>query len=223
MKNYDDLQRFKEKTQTLDIAFKDMSGQTQEADQSQWAIIRQLAADEDQETLGGGQRIDLPQPQPIRGNEFDTPPQQPQVAPVASSVRGSILDSLAATPAAGEAPTAVSSLFPPAPAKPSPSATPVAPKATHVERQATTSLFPPPPPKPVEAPVAPAVVPEPAVVPAPVAVAPPPVFAAPVAPAQPAAAPSRFGALFRSRPAEPVNLSKETLLKPLLEKIALCR
>lgn len=222
MKNYDDLQRFKEKTQTLDIAFKDMSGQTQEADQSQWAIIRQLAADEDQETLGGGQRIDLPQPQPIRGNEFDAPPQQ-QIAPIASSVRGSILDSLAATPVTGEAPTVVSSLFPPAPAKPTPSVTPVAPKATHVDRQATTSLFPPPPPKTVEAPAASVVTPEPVVMPTPVAVTPPPTFASPAAPAPAAATPSRFGALFRSRPAEPANLSKETLLKPLLEKIALCR
>lgn len=226
MKNYDDLQRFKEKTQTLDIAFKDMSGQAQEADQSQWAIIRQLVADEDQETLGGGQRIDLPQPQPIRGNEFDAPPLQPQVAPVASTVRGSILDSLAATPVVGEAPAAVSSLFPPAPPASSPSVTPAAPKATHVERQATTSLFPPPPPTPVEVPVAA----EPVVAPAPVAVVPTQTFTPPAvpaqpiaAPAQPAAAPSRFGALFRSRPAAPVTLSKETLLKPLLEKIALCR
>ncbi|WP_416410711.1 cellulose biosynthesis protein BcsO [Pantoea sp. App145] len=236
MKNYDDLQRFKEKTQTLDIAFKDMSGQTQEADQSQWAIIRQLAADEDQETLGGGQRIDLPQPQPIRGNEFTAPAPQAQATPVASSVRGSILDSLAAAPVVTAAPAVAepqpaASLFPPETSLPAPSIMPVAPKATHVERQATTSLFPPPPPKPAEAPAAQvqAVVPEPApwVVPAPVApaaVAPVPAFVSPVAPApQPAAAPSRFGALFRSRPAAPANLSKDTPLKPLLEKIALCR
>ncbi|QGY27489.1 cellulose biosynthesis protein BcsO [Pantoea cypripedii] len=241
MKNYDDLQRFKEKTQTLDIAFKDMSGQTQEADRSQWAIIRQLAADEDQETLGGGQRIDLPQPQPIRGNEFSAPQAETQVTPVASSVRGSILDSLAAVPAAASAepaPAPAQSLFPPETSRPAPSITPVAPKATHVERQATTSLFPPPPPKPAEAPAAPvqAVVPEPVVAPAPrvvpapvapapAAVAPVPAFVAPVAPApQPAAAaPSRFGALFRSRPAAPTSLSKDTPLKPLLEKIALCR
>jgi hypothetical protein len=222
MKNYDDLQRFKEKTQTLDIAFKDMSGQTQEADRSQWAIIRQLAADEDQETLGGGQRIDLPQPQPIRGNEFSAPQAETQVTPVASSVRGSILDSLAAVPAAASAePAPAQSLFPPETSRPAPSIMPVAPKATHVERQAATSLFPPPPPKPAEAPAAPvqAVVPEPVVAPA------PRVVPAPVAPApQPAAAaPSRFGALFRSRPAAPTSLSKDTPLKPLLEKIALCR
>jgi hypothetical protein len=57
---------------------------------------------------------------------------------------------------------------------------------------------------------------------------PQPVFAAASAPvAAPAAVssaePGRFGALFRSRHSEPVSLSKETLLKPLLEKIALCR
>lgn len=65
--NYDDLQRFKEKTQTLDIDFKDMSGQTQEAaEHSKWALIRQLAKEEQQAPLGSGQRIDLPQPQPPR-------------------------------------------------------------------------------------------------------------------------------------------------------------
>ncbi|SUB19160.1 Uncharacterised protein [Pantoea agglomerans] len=73
--NYDDLQRFKEKTQTLDIDFKDMSGQTQEAaEHSKWALIRQLAKEEHQTPFGGGERIDLPQPQPLRGDEFTAPP-----------------------------------------------------------------------------------------------------------------------------------------------------
>lgn len=260
MKNYDDLQRFKEKTKTLDIAFKDMSGQSQEADHSQWAIIRQLGTDNVPE-LGSGQRIDLPQPQPIRGDEFTAPAQAAPatVAPVTSTPRGSILDSLAATApvesAPATSPTGVSSLFPPAPAaKPAPSVLNQAPKATHVERQATTSLFPPAPAKPAAAAVpAPAAAPafaapveaarpaapvfatpaEPArpapaptfAAPAePARPAPAPTFAAPAEPARPAAAaPSRFGSLFRSRPAEPANISKETPLKPLLEKIALCR
>lgn len=216
MKNYDDLQRFKEKTQTLDIAFKDMSGQSQEADQSQWALLRQLTTDQEPE-LGSGQRIDMPQPQPIRGDEFSAPPEPAQAVP-ASPARASLLDSLNA-PAAAQ-PESGSSLFPPAPsAKLLSSATPLAPKATLVERQAATSLFPPA--KPAAAPAA-----QPAAVaaPAPAAPAPVPTFAASVEPARPAApAPSRFGALFRSRPAEPANLSKETPLKPLLEKIALCR
>ena len=262
MKNYDDLQRFKEKTKTLDIAFKDMSGQSQEADHSQWAIIRQLANDNEPD-LGSGQRIDLPQPQPIRGNEFSAPAAPMQSAPAAissaaSSSRSSIPDSLAATaptePAPSTPPAGVSSLFPPAPAaKPAPSVISQAPKATHVERQATTSLFPPPPAKPAAAPLSasapiaavPTVTPAPAPVanpaPAPLASpiaatsaeapqatttfsAPASTFTAPVEPARPAAsAPSRFGALFRSRATEPANLSKETPLKPLLEKIALCR
>ncbi len=119
MKNYDDLQRFKEKTQTLGIAFKDMSGQLQEpAENSQWALIRQLANDDASTPFSGSQRIDLPQPQPLRGDEFRAPPVQ------AFSL--------------------------PAPAR-------------------------------------------------------------------------RFGGLFRPRHSEPVSLPKETLLKPLLEKIALCR
>ncbi|MXP59861.1 cellulose biosynthesis protein BcsO [Pantoea sp. Taur] len=258
MKNYDDLQRFKEKTKTLDIAFKDMSGQSQEADHSQWAIIRQLATDNEPE-LGSGQRIDLPQPQPIRGDEFSAPAAAPAaISPAASTSRGSILDSLAATapaePAPATSPAGVSSLFPPAPAaKPAPSVISQAPKATHVERQATTSLFPPPPAKPAAAPLSasapiaavPTVTPAPAPVanpaPAPLASpiaatsaeapqatttfsAPASTFTAPVEPARPAAsAPSRFGALFRSRATEPAHLSKETPLKPLLEKIALCR
>jgi hypothetical protein len=247
MKNYDDLQRFKEKTQTLDIAFKDMSGQSQEADNSQWAIIRQLASDKEPE-LGSGQRIDLPQPQPIRGDEFVAPAQPaPSAAtPLSGSSRGSILDSLAATAPVESTPavppTGVSSLFPPAPAaKPAPAVMTQAPKATHVERQATTSLFPPPPPKPVAAPVvepssAPiAAVPVPTPTPlpttAPRALEPAvpaalsaAIFTEPTESVRPAtAAPSRLGALFRSRPAEPAYISKETPLKPLLEKIALCR
>ncbi|MDF7649293.1 cellulose biosynthesis protein BcsO [Pantoea sp. Acro-805] len=237
MKNYDDLQRFKEKTKTLDIAFKDMSGQSQEADHSQWAIIRQLGTHNEPE-LGSGQRIDLPQPQPIRGDEFVAPAQPAAAAPLSGTTRGLILDSLAATATVESMPavppTGVSSLYPPAPAaKPAPAAIAQAPKATHVERQATTSLFPPAPAKPAAASVSvPVTAPSPvAATPAPVFAAaaeparpaPAPTFATPAEPARPASAPSRFGALFRSRPAEPAHISKETPLKPLLEKIALCR
>ncbi|TQC64312.1 cellulose biosynthesis protein BcsO [Pantoea dispersa] len=209
MKNYDDLQRFQEKTQTLDIAFKDMSGQSLEADHSQWAIIRQLATDDEPE-LGSGQRVDLPQPQPIRGDEFVAPPQALNPAPVARSEKASLLQSLAASAPAPDTETPRSALFPPASSAPTAaSVSSLAPAATHVARQAATSLFPPPP---ISAPVA-----EQAVAPAAAAPATTPAVAQP----EPAT-PSRFGALFRSRAAEPVHLSKETLLKPLLEKIALC-
>ncbi|WP_312142727.1 cellulose biosynthesis protein BcsO [Pantoea septica] len=193
MKNYDDLQRFKEKTQTLGIAFKDMSGQLQEpAENSQWALIRQLANDDASTPFSGSQRIDLPQPQPLRGDEFRAPAASPLMRQPATSepvgARSSILDSLS-----DRAPAA-------------------APRS---------SLFPPPPEAvapPAVAPVSPSPVP-PLSVPA-ASVSAPPVQAFSL----PAPAPARrFGGLFRPRHSEPVSLPKETLLKPLLEKIALCR
>ncbi|RAU31126.1 cellulose biosynthesis protein BcsO [Pantoea sp. RIT413] len=177
MKNYDDLQRFKEKTQTLDIDFKDMSGQAQSADHHQWAILRQLSTDDAPE-LGQGQRIDLPQPQPAGPEAFAAP--AIPAAPRAPAEEGaSLLSSLAATAPVREAAPGSSALFPP------PLSEPVV----------TRPAAPQPPASAV------------------------PAAAAPVAP--PASA--RFSTLFRSRPAEPAALSKETLLKPLLEKIALCR
>ncbi|WP_145339789.1 cellulose biosynthesis protein BcsO [Pantoea sp. PSNIH1] len=205
MKNYDDLQRFKEKTQTLDIDFKDMSGQAQSADHHQWAILRQLSTDDAPE-LGQGQRIDLPQPQPAGPEAFAAP--AIPAAPRAPAEEGaSLLSSLAATAPVREAAPGSSALFPP---PPPPKRAPAAmPAAALVERQRAGSLFPPPLSEPV--------------VTRPAAPQPPasavPAAAAPVAP--PASA--RFSTLFRSRPAEPAVLSKETLLKPLLEKIALCR
>ncbi|WP_190314993.1 cellulose biosynthesis protein BcsO [Pantoea sp. M_9] len=208
MKNYDDLQRFKEKTQTLDIDFKDMSGQAQSADHHQWAILRQLSTDDAPE-LGQGQRIDLPQPQPVGPEAFAAP--AIPAAPRAPAENGAaLLTSLAATAPVREAAPGSSALFPPPPPKRAPAAMPA---AALVERQRAGSLFPPPLSEPV---MARSAAPQPPASAVPVAAAP---AAAPVAP--PASA--RFSTLFRSRPAEPAVLSKETLLKPLLEKIALCR
>lgn len=206
MKNYDDLQRFKEKTQTLDIDFKDMSGQAQSADHHQWAILRQLSTDDAPE-LGQGQRIDLPQPQPAGPEAFAAP--AIPAAPRAPAEEGaSLLSSLAATAPVREAAPGSSALFPPPPPKRAPAAMPA---AALVERQRAGSLFPPPLSEPV--------VTRPAAPQAPASAMPVAAAAAPVAP--PASA--RFSTLFRSRPTEPAVLSKETLLKPLLEKIALCR
>ena len=185
-----------------------MSGQSLEADHSQWAIIRQLATDDEPE-LGSGQRVDLPQPQPIRGDEFVAPPQALNPAPVARSEKASLLQSLAASAPAPDTETPRSALFPPK-QRAYCRVRVVTGTGSHA-RSASGGhfLFPPPP---VSAPVA-----EQAVAPAAAAPATAPAVAQP----EPAT-PSRFGALFRSRAAEPVHLSKETLLKPLLEKIALC-
>ena len=181
MKNYDDLQRFKEKTQTLDIAFKDMSGQLQEpAENSQWALIRQLANEDASTPFSGSQRIDLPQPQPLRGDEFHTSAASPlSRQPV--TARSAILDSLVqGAPAA--AATGLS-LFPPPVSVPQPDAQPAPATAQPTQAHMTS----------------------------------------PAAAASRTETARRFGDLFRARRSEPVSLSKETLLKPLLEKIALCR
>lgn len=184
MKNYDDLQRFKEKTQTLDIAFKDMSGQLQEsAENSQWALIRQLANEGTSTPFSGSQRIDLPQPQPLRGDEFQAPAASPLMRQPAVATRSTLPGSLAGSAPAAAAAAPASSLFPPPVSAPQPEARPL-----------------------------------PSVVPPAQAFTPPP-----AAPAPRAETPRRFGSLFRARHSEPVSLPKETLLKPLLEKIALCR
>jgi len=209
MKNYDDLQRFKEKTQTLDIDFKDMSGQAQSADHHQWAILRQLSTDDAPE-LGQGQRIDLPQPQPA-GPEAFAAPAMPAAPRAPAEHRTSVLSQTASAPASEAAPGSSGLFPPPSPQKRAPAAMPA---AVHVERQHAGSLFPPPPPLPEPVVTRPAA-------PLPPASAVPAAAAAP-APVTPSAS-ARFSTLFRSRPVEPAVLSKETPLKPLLEKIALCR
>lgn len=192
MNNYDDLQRFKEKTQTLDIAFKDMSGQAQETSRSQWALIRQLETGHPEAPLSGEER-NVPAPVPMRAGELSASTQAPEPHPfartqTAAQPRASLLDSLAANlkPVEPEAPpanplTAASQPAPAANAHPFTAASQPAPAAnTHPTVKISNRQ-------------------------------------------EASAEPARFGALFRTRSSEPVSLSKETLLKPLLEKIALCR
>ncbi|MEJ5062265.1 cellulose biosynthesis protein BcsO [Erwinia sp. MYb375] len=65
MNSYDDLQRFKEKTQTNHIEFKDMSEQTLNSTTTNWAIIKQLLNDGAGSVLDNSQRIDRAVPQPV--------------------------------------------------------------------------------------------------------------------------------------------------------------
>lgn len=78
MKSYDDLQRFKEKTQTNHIEFKDMSEHTKNSDSADWVIIKQLMNDSTTPALGNGQTINVAAPQPIAEDAFslDTAPLQ---------------------------------------------------------------------------------------------------------------------------------------------------
>ncbi|RWR02276.1 hypothetical protein ED28_07805 [[Pantoea] beijingensis] len=196
MKSYDDLQRFKEKTQTNDIKFKDMSEQAGESDITHWAIIRQLLSHDTLEpVLGQGQSIDLIHPQPVDKYTFSAPLSAPSsgtsgkpafsVAPSAAApARGSLLDSIAAelntTPAAVSQSAAVEQ--PPAMERPDSVAS--APISNGQQR---------------------------------------PVAAA-VAPTKHAEPTPRYSSLFSATgTANRVVMTKDTLLKPLLEKIALCR
>ncbi len=70
MKSYDDLQRFKEKTQTNHIEFRDMSDQTRSSDGANWAIIRQLMDEDAEATLGNGQSVQVSAPQPVAVDTF---------------------------------------------------------------------------------------------------------------------------------------------------------
>lgn len=246
MKSYDDLQRFKEKTQTNHIEFKDMSEQTKNSDSANWAIIKQLMNDGAESTLGNGQRIDVPAPQPIAEDSLDAllghaaqpvqppvqqpkPPHQPpthapshSVAPLvakpaAAQIGGSLLDSISAS------------------LKPAPAAEPAPePQAVNPVNEAQHPLASAQPDFAAQAAAQPA--PAAAVAPAasplmaslsslPTAA---PAQAAPVrqpaATVQPAADLPRFKQLFSTAPEPSVtSLSKDTLLQPLLERIASCR
>ena len=268
MKSYDDLQRFKEKTQTNHIEFKDMSEQTKNSDNANWAIIKQLMNDDAESALDNGQRIDVAAPQPIAENTFTAPPVQPgaqlqtqphslrpvaqqhNVAafvarPVGAQEGGSLLESISASlkpaaepaPAAAENPLAsfqpVQAMNPLAVAQPQNPLTAAPPGAFAAAAappapvQAMNPLAAAQPQNPLTA-AQPGVFAAAAAQPASVLSSLPaaPLARAPVqvAPAQPQAEMPRFKQLFSTAP-EPsaVALSKDTLLQPLLERIASCR
>ncbi len=92
MKSYDDLQRFKDKTRTGAIGFKDMSAQNQRVNLSHWAIIKQLAGSDDDSVLAQAGSIAVPVPQAVKPGEFDAAFAKPlsaqNVAPVAAQHPG---------------------------------------------------------------------------------------------------------------------------------------
>lgn len=96
MKNYDDLQRFKDKTRTGAIDFKDMSAQSQQHSSGNWAIIKQLESEGDEQTLlAQGGSVSAPVPQAVDAHTFEAslskPAQtEPKPATTASSIFGSL-------------------------------------------------------------------------------------------------------------------------------------
>jgi hypothetical protein len=248
MKSYDDLQRFKEKTQTNHIEFKDMSEQTKNSDSANWAIIKQLMNDGAESALGNGQRIDVPAPQPIAEDSLDAllgqaaqpvqpvqlpkPPHQPPTHAPSHSVAPLVAKPAAAQMGASLLDSISASLKPAPVAEPAPEPQAVNPvnEAQNPLASAQPAFATPAAATPAAA--APAAQPAPAASPlmaslsslptaAPVQTAP---ARQPAAPVQPAADLPRFKQLFSTAPEPSVtSLSKDTLLQPLLERIASCR
>lgn len=203
MKNYDDLQRFKDKTRTGDINFKDLSAQKKGSAASEWAIINQLSGGSSDSALAKAGSVAVPIPQPVKPGEFDAASVQLAKAPVApapvmqpAGSPQSILQSMSAEP----------------PVKREPQQQPPVASSLFEQLQPETPAVAPQPV--IQSIPAPAPVVAPAPVPAPAATL--------AAPKQ--SEPVRFDQLFAtkssSRASHPI---KDLPLQPLLEKIASCR
>lgn len=56
MNHYDDLQRFKEKTRTHSLKFKDLSSEAAAGEKGDWVILNQLIPAEEESSLAMGDR-----------------------------------------------------------------------------------------------------------------------------------------------------------------------
>ena len=200
MNHYDDLQRFKEKTRTQSLDFKDLSSHAAAREQGDWVILNQLSPGEEKESsLAMGGSVSLPIPQPVPTDMFHWVEAQPAHPPLPSS------------------PVAPAPVMPP----------PVSVSAPHYPLSVAenTRVAEPAPAMAVPLAPAPAVAPDPApaVAPAPApAVAPaPPVAVRPAVPSVQAA--EGYAHLFAAKAVEPVAKNKDQPLKSLLERIATCR
>ncbi|HDR2894167.1 TPA: cellulose biosynthesis protein BcsO [Enterobacter asburiae] len=164
MNHYDDLQRFKDKTRSQALDFKDFSSQSHAQEQGNWAIINQLLPATEVNSLAAGGHVSLSAPQPVTEETFAvselTPVPQVLVvepAPVSSILQG-VDEQLATAPRQAPAmPTPASArvqvshpvtepeqrpvdftrLFAPTTAKPVPSAEKNQPLNSLLERIAT--------------------------------------------------------------------------------------
>lgn len=217
MKNYDDLQRFKDKTRTGDINFKDLSAQNKQASNSGWAIINQLAGVDSDAALAKAGSVAVPVPQAMKPGELDAAfaslTKTPAAEPVGSAP--SILQSLSHDKAENAAQTqrhpAAPSLF----EQLHPEVTPHASMKETPVAAAPSAFHPAPALAPAPAPaqaVAPLHASAPAQAPA-EAVTPP-------KPTEPVRFDQLFATKTSGRASHPV---KDLPLQPLLEKIASCR
>ncbi|HFP9389071.1 TPA: cellulose biosynthesis protein BcsO [Raoultella planticola] len=200
MNHYDDLQRFKEKTRTQSLDFKDLSSHAAAREQGDWVILNQLSPGEEKESsLAMGGSVSLPIPQPVPTDMFHWVEAQPAHTPLPSS------------------PVAPAPVMPP----------PVSVSAPHdpLSVAENTRVAEPAPAMAVPLAPAPAVAPDPAPAvasaPAPAVAPAPPVAVRPAVPSVQAA--EGYAHLFAAKAVEPVAKNKDQPLKSLLERIATCR
>lgn len=112
MNHYDDLQRFKDRTRTQSLDFKDFSAQNQANDQGNWAIINQLLPQSESDLLAAGGHVSLTPPQAVSPDMFALSDVQPAPVPVVleteqpktPSILQDVAGQLAAAPQKVEAP-----------------------------------------------------------------------------------------------------------------------
>lgn len=93
MNHYDDLQRFKEKTQTHSLKFKDLSSQAAAGEKGDWTILNQLIPAGEDASLAMGGSVSLPLPQRVPADMFHRIERATvQVPPASSPVAAAIAE-----------------------------------------------------------------------------------------------------------------------------------
>ncbi len=202
MNHYDDLQRFKDKTRSQLVNYKDLSAQSSADERGDWAILNQLSPTRQEPGLAMGGHVSSPVPKSVAANLFSQP-RSPESLPTPVAPppheRSPLMQSVAQRPAQPQAA---------APA-------PLTLEKSPVVSAADTFASPPA----ASAEPSPAVVPQPqpqATVARPRVVTPPPESV-------------NYSRLFAPKVVEPpatdakTNEEKTLPLKSLLERIASCR
>jgi hypothetical protein len=129
MNHYDDLQRFKEKTRTQSLHFKDLSSQSAAREQGDWVILNQLAPGEKESSLAMGGSVSLPLPQQVPADTFlwvEAAPAQAALEPTPPILTPEPTPAAAVVVPAAVAPSPVAQAAAPAEAVPAiPAAAPI--------------------------------------------------------------------------------------------------
>lgn len=113
MNHYDDLQRFKEKTRTHSLPFKDLSSETGAGEKGDWVILNQLIPAEEASSLAMGGSVSLPLPQRVPADMFHQVERAAvQTAQAASSVAPSVMIPDPVAPSAPQPVPALSHIAP---------------------------------------------------------------------------------------------------------------